>query len=131
MPNDKQISTFTKKERIKSKKVVEKLFGRRDKEVKSYIVYPYKALYYEEAGTEAGFPEILITVSKRNFKRAVDRNRIKRLTRESYRLQKVKFDRKIYLALIFTGKRMPDLADTQKGLKRIIAHLSEKYSHKD
>lgn len=53
--------------------------------------------------------------SSRNFKKAVDRNRIKRLTREAYRLQKPilqewlrKKDRSLALFFIYTGKELPD-----------------------
>jgi ribonuclease P protein component len=63
-----------------------------------------------EIGLQAGFG-----ASKRNFKKAVDRNRIKRLTREAYRLQKEPLalrveERRLSLCLffIYTGKELPD-----------------------
>jgi ribonuclease P protein component len=70
-------------------------------------------------------------VSGRNFKRAVDRNRIKRLTREAYRLQKQILQdalamNKIPLALffIYTGKDLPDYKLVFEKMTLIIQKLS-------
>ncbi|MEO6456120.1 MAG: ribonuclease P protein component [Ginsengibacter sp.] len=75
--------TLTKSERLKSRRLIEQLFT----EGKSFSNYPFKVLYLVfESGPmslQSGF-----AVSKKNFKKAVDRNRIKRLMREGYRLQK-------------------------------------------
>ncbi|UOB19392.1 ribonuclease P protein component [Abyssalbus ytuae] len=76
--------TFSKREKLKSKKLIEKLFT----EGKSVSKYPLKLIYVkadlnDEVKVQAG-----VSVSKRNFKRATDRNRIKRLIREAYRLNK-------------------------------------------
>jgi len=56
-----------------------------------------------------------VAVGNRNFKKAVDRNRIKRLTREAYRLQKLSLEQKVVLAnkqlnifFIYIGKELPD-----------------------
>ena len=74
---------FPKTERLKSRKGIDDLFATG----KSVSVFPVRAVYKfsvaEEAGIKAG-----VSVSKRHFKKAVDRNRIKRLLREAYRLQK-------------------------------------------
>ena len=73
---------FPKTEKLKSKKTIERLFT----EGKSVTKYPIKVLYvYNEniESTKAGF-----SVPKRNFKKAVDRNRIKRQMREAYRINK-------------------------------------------
>ncbi|WP_339664959.1 ribonuclease P protein component, partial [Maribacter arcticus] len=75
--------SFGKKEKLKSKKLFTQLF----EEGKGVSVYPLKLIYIctekKEAPIQTG-----VTVSKRNFKSAVKRNRIKRLLRESYRLNK-------------------------------------------
>jgi len=91
------------------------------REGKSFALYPFRVHYYLITGPipepeekisllQAGFG-----ASGRNFKHAVDRNRIKRLTREAYRLQKQElYDRltgkNISLAVffIYTGKELPD-----------------------
>ena len=72
--------TYNKHEKLKSKKAIEKLFI----EGKSVSAYPLRLVYTKNnTGTKVG-----VSVSKRNFKLAVDRIRIKRLLREAYRLNK-------------------------------------------
>lgn len=74
---------FSKKERICSKLTIERVLDKRQK----IFVYPYKCFYdFTPASEEADVNRILISVPKRSFKHAVDRNRLKRLTREAYRL---------------------------------------------
>ncbi|MGJ8743446.1 ribonuclease P protein component [Polaribacter sp.] len=76
--------TLGKEERLKSKKLIEKLY----KEGKTVKTFPLRMIYLQTKHT-SNFPaQVGVSVPKRNFKSAVDRNRIKRLMRESYRLQK-------------------------------------------
>lgn len=76
--------TLGKEERLKSRKLIEQLYSKG----KSVKVFPLRMVYVQVEHT-SGFPaQVGVSVPKRNFKRAVDRNRIKRLLRESYRLQK-------------------------------------------
>lgn len=72
-----------KEERLCSKKAIDALFAGFDS--KSLSAYPIRAVYRhtEEAGIR-----ILVSVSKRRFRHAVDRNRAKRQIREAYRLNK-------------------------------------------
>jgi len=78
-----QRSTFKKEEKLKSRKLIEILF----KQGVSFSIFPFRVLYsFQEesiAPLQTGF-----AVSTKHFKKAVDRNRIKRLMREAYRLQK-------------------------------------------
>ncbi len=78
--------TLGKNERLKSRKAIEQLF----KDSQSFSVFPIKIIFKKEPLT--GIPALKLqaafSVSKRNFKKAVDRNRIKRLMREAWRLQK-------------------------------------------
>src|SRR6188474_2781975 len=76
--------TLNKTERLKRRKIIEQLFS----EGRAVTAFPIRVQYKlvnqpETAQLQAGF-----SVSSRNFKKAVDRNRIKRLLREAYRLQK-------------------------------------------
>ncbi|HMB62034.1 MAG TPA: ribonuclease P protein component [Eudoraea sp.] len=76
--------TFTKKEKLKGKKQIDLLF----KEGKALSNYPLRLLYMK---SEEQLPlkiQTAVAVPKRNFKSAVKRNRLKRLIRESYRLNK-------------------------------------------
>ena len=78
-----QRATFKKEEKLKSRKLIEVLF----KQGTSFSIFPLRVLYFfsEEsiAPLQSGF-----AVSGKHFKNAVDRNSVKRLMREAYRLQK-------------------------------------------
>jgi ribonuclease P protein component len=107
--------TLGAKERLKSRKQIEQLF----KEGKSFVHFPYriyfqvserKVLTNRNAALQFG-----VGVSAKLYKRAVDRNRIKRLTREAWRLQKTALaghvDQKniqLNVFFIFTSKELPD-----------------------
>ena len=91
--------TFSKNERLSSVSDIKKLFdgGR------SFVVFPYKFIFTKK---ELSSPtSILVTVPKRNFKKAVDRNLIRRRLKEIYRLNKPHFeDFNLNFAIIYIAK---------------------------
>lgn len=101
---------FKKEERLCSKIAIDHLF----KEGESFVVYPYKVIYKKTADREVAdeLVKILITIPKRNFKKAAHRNRLKRRTKEAYRLNKAELystlNKKTYsldLGLIYIGSK--------------------------
>ncbi len=76
--------TLGKKERLKSKKLIEKLY----KEGTSVKAFPLRMVFLQTEHTSDYPAQVGVSVAKRNFKKAPDRNRLKRVMRESYRLQK-------------------------------------------
>ncbi len=79
--------TFSKQERIVSNKLIETLFGKGDSQ--ALTAYPLKVVYLQTSHIEGAAPiQILISVPKKRFKHAVDRNRVKRQIREAYRHHK-------------------------------------------
>ncbi|MCB0446158.1 MAG: ribonuclease P protein component [Gelidibacter sp.] len=76
--------TFSKKEKLKSQKLIEHLFS----QGKTVVAYPLRLVYIETTFSDDVRAKVGVSVSKRHFKHAVNRNRIKRLMREVYRLNK-------------------------------------------
>ncbi len=77
-------NTLHKSERLDRKKVIEKMFSGGSR---SFSVFPLRVVYLPVEKLDAP-AAILVSVSKRRFKRAVKRNRVKRQIREAYRLNK-------------------------------------------
>jgi len=77
-------NTYPKAEKLKSQKQIEFLFS----EGKSVAVYPLRMVFVKIPDTEMHEIKIGVSASKKNFKLATQRNRIKRLLREAYRLNK-------------------------------------------
>ncbi|MFT6210082.1 MAG: ribonuclease P protein component [Bacteroidia bacterium] len=118
--------TFGKKEKLCSKLAIDALF----KSGKSFKEYPIRVLYMplEESDTTA---KLLITVPKKRFKKAVSRNKIKRLIRETYRLNKPEIienfqaqGKYFALAFVYIGNNTPLYGDLNETMKRILAKLN-------
>ena len=111
--------TFPKEEHLCRKKLIEELFS---KQGSSFGVYPLRIVWIPAPALTTAPPQVLISVSKRTFKRAVDRNRLKRLIREAYRLNKYRLTEQpnghsiALLGIIFTGKEKCSLALVEKKL---------------
>ena len=112
--------SFPRKEKLKSKKLIEQLFS----EGKSVSNYPIKLIYIQtKKPLEVPF-QTGVTVPKKNFKSAVKRNRIKRLMREGYRLNKdlVFNNSKGTFAFLFLylGKEMPEYSQIEENIKATL-----------
>ena len=124
--------TFKRDEKLKSRKLIQLLF----KEGKSFSHFPLRIIY---AQPEKNYSHLQATfsVSSKNFKKAVDRNRVKRLMREAYRLQKASLSNKLeedkknlVVFIIYTGGAPPEydsiFEKMGKGLEQLLQIISAK-----
>jgi len=122
--------TLGRNERIKSRKKLEELFQRGQQlQVGSYRIY---WLSSPETGLQVG-----VSAGKRHFKRAVDRNRIKRLIREAWRLQKNHLrtwlqnnEKGLVVFIIYTGKEIPLYEKVYPKIGKVIEKLQAKLLEK-
>lgn len=113
---------LSKNERLYHQKLIEKVFKT------PFVVkaYPLLLSFYFEETPNANPNAILFSVSKRKFKRAVDRNRIKRLMREVYRLNKSLLtnpfapNKNLIGGMVYTGKELVDFASVQHSFIKLV-----------
>ena len=122
------MASFSRKEKLKSKK----LFGELFVEGKTLNVSPVKLLY-----TQCDFAEVQfkagVVAPKRKFKSAVKRNRIKRLLRESYRLNKHllfnNVEGNFAFLFLYLGNTMPNAKEVDKAMIQLLKAFIKKESH--
>jgi len=131
---DQQRFTFRKNERLCSRITIDKLFAKG----KSFVKYPFRVTYLEIEDEEAALAQVLVSVSKRRFKRAVKRNRLKRLSREAYRLNKHDLlihlneqKKKMAVAFIYLPTEMVDYEMVEKGMKKALKKIISDTSDHD
>ena len=123
--------TFRKQERIVSGKLIETLFGKGDSQ--SLAAYPLRAVYLQTERQEGHAPvQILISVPKKRFKHAVDRNRVKRQVREAYRLHKqplweaIPDDKQLAIAFIWLSDKHCPTSEVEKRVVSLLRRIAEK-----
>ncbi|WP_262488019.1 ribonuclease P protein component [Chitinophaga niabensis] len=121
--------SFNKEEKLKSRKMIETLF----RKGKAFSIFPYRVIFMPATLTSDKYPvQAGFSVSSRKFPHAVDRNRIKRLGRECYRLQK----QGLYDALagkstqmavffIYTDKKIADFPTLRDKFSVILERLKK------
>lgn len=117
------MQTFSKDERLCSKPLIDKLVQKGN----SLNGFPFKISWMEIQESTAPV-KILISVPKRKFKKAVDRNKIKRLIREGYRKNKhLLIDRldgkKIIVLMVYVSKTIIDYSETEEKINEVLIRL--------
>ena len=122
-------NTLHKVERLDKKKIIEKMFAGGSR---SFSVFPLRVVYLPVDELEAD-ASILISVSKRRFKRAVKRNRVKRQIREAYRVNKhellnILVERKCRLAIafIYLSDQLVESSIIEDRMRIALVRITEK-----
>ena len=119
--------SFKKKEKLTSRKVIESLFA----SGRSFVKYPFRIVFLPlENGLDAPV-KVLVSVSKKRFKRANKRNLLKRRIREAYRLNKniiygVKENISIAVAFVYLPQEIMEFNEIEKGMKKSLENLRDK-----
>ena len=115
--------TFSKDERLHSKILIEELFVNGE----SFYKYPFKVIVKKTSIKKEHLVRILISVPKKIFKKAVDRNRVKRLIREAYRLNKnIIYDHEeaephcLDIAFVYTAKSILSYQEIERKIVLIL-----------
>lgn len=121
--------TLPKEERLSRKRDVDQLFAKG----RTFVAFPLRVIYLivkEEFLVPSSF---LVSVSKKRFKRAVDRNRVKRQMREAYRVRKHELlevlagsDRRIWIAFLYMDKEIYPQVKIEKAMEKAIQILRRK-----
>lgn len=131
--------TFPKSEHLYGIKTIERLYNQGS----VFVSYPFRVVYFMvEDKTESVPVRVMVGVSKKKFKNAVDRNRIKRLMRETYRLNKSRLiefmrenDLNVHLAFQYISDEVIPFAEMnskmEKALTKLITIISEKPKNTD
>lgn len=118
----KRYFTLPKEERLCSRKALEELFGGSNK---SILAYPVRAVFQK---TEETGIRIMVSVSKRFFKRAVKRNRIKRQLREAYRLNKhilQPAEGGLHVAFLWNSNELLPSAKVMEKMQTLLSKINE------
>lgn len=122
--------SLCKSERLCRKTLIEELFAHD----MSFVRYPYRVIV-KQSSLPGEYPaRIAISVSKKKFRRAVQRNRIKRLTREAYRLNKTNLyksmpeGKTLDILFIFLDTRLPDYPKIEKAVKDSLQKIQHKFA---
>ena len=134
MPSFKQIDlpklfTYQKADKLKSRKQTQHLFSKGQ----SMNAFPIKLIYTIESMEHNEQVQAGVGAPSRTFRKAVLRNRVKRLLREGYRLEKPAFiasnglqGKRVNLFFLYTDANILPQAEIQEKIKQLLSRLSEK-----
>lgn len=127
-------NTLCKEERLHGRDAVEKLF--KDAGSRSMVAFPVRVVYVlapPQADTCVN-TRMLVSVPKRQFKRAVKRNRVKRQVREAYRKHKHGLieavsrigEQHLSLAFVWLDSKLYDTSVVEKKVEKLLMRIEEK-----
>lgn len=128
-------NTLNKEERIKGNKRIDSLFLSGD----AFIAYPLRVVFLQKENIDSQPPiSMMVSVSKKRFKRAVKRNRMKRLIREAFRLNRAElysickqYNINLDIAFLYLKNELSDYKEIEKALLKAIVILENKIMEKN
>lgn len=122
---------FPKNNRLKSSLLIREVV----QHGKSVFCYPVKCFYCVETSEASSAPKIAVLVSKKRLRHATDRNRVKRLMRESYRLHSRSLtlpdNTALTMCWMFVGSTMPDFPQMESAARQIFHDMDQKLQKKN
>lgn len=115
--------SFPKEERLTGDKNIQELFSKGS----SFFLFPFKVVAIAQPGAHSAINQVVISVSKKNFPRAVDRNTVKRRIREAYRLLKPEFTPAVPLriAFLYTHKEILPSKDISAKMVHVLNRVAK------
>ena len=124
--------TFKKEERLCNKRLLEQLFHKGS----SFLCYPFRVSWLAATETLPATVQVVFPVAKKRYKSAVDRNLIRRRTREAYRLHKqvnlydlIKADKKLLLSISYIGKQIEPYELMEQKMLKLFKQLCEQVNN--
>ena len=121
---------FPKREHIVSTRLIEQLFGSGST---SMAAYPLRAVFHTVERKQTDVPvQVLISVPKKRFKHAVDRNRVKRQVREAYRhykqplIEAIPVNKSLLVGFVWVGDRLVPSHIVANRIGKLVTHITEK-----
>ena len=123
--------SLCKDERLYLREAISELFAKGS----SFTVFPYRVIYHvlPEDDPQVARVAIMTIAPKKKFKHAVDRNHVKRLTREAYRINKKQLieafeqnGKKLQVAFIYSGNEQIEFHETEEKIKKSIQIIIKK-----
>jgi ribonuclease P protein component len=121
------LNKFPKSERLRNKRRIEELFQKGA----TFTIYPLKVVYLRKPQTADYRNQLLVATPKKNFKKAVDRNKLKRRIKEAYRLNKKLLENQqagfyLLIGYIYVGKEIASYQIIEEKLKQSLNRLKRK-----
>lgn len=115
-----------KKEKLCSEIAISRLFSRNDAAVRSALCYPLRVAWTVNDWRGVSCPQFLVSIPKKRLRHAVDRVRMRRVVRESYRLNRhlIPSDLPADIAFIYVASERLPYARVENAMKRLLAGIN-------
>lgn len=124
--------TFRKYERLSSQKIIDQLFKKGSENVGTAFCYPFRISYLTDPDRSDSLPAVLFSIPKRSFKRATERNLLRRRCREAYRQHKncLSTDQTsavppAYIVFAYVAKEVMDYSEIERKMQKALVLLRQ------